>query len=90
MERYEPGWAAAPSRSHSQLGPVGITFAPSEIGSGWFRATVTYTLGNRSWSQEFTAANITDDTLSREAEVGGLAVSGWLNDTRTWVCLRPV
>jgi hypothetical protein len=36
-----PPGAAAPTRSQSGLGPVGITFDPVVLGDGWFRGRVS-------------------------------------------------
>lgn len=46
-------------------------------------------IGDRTWAQEFTAASVTENMLAKEAEVTGLRLPGWLNDTRTWAYLTP-
>lgn len=88
VERYDPSWAAAPSARTSRLGPVEIAFEPVEVGQGWFRGRVTYTLGDRSWVQEFAAGCVTDELLAAEAAATGLRVDGYLNPSRTWARLR--
>lgn len=89
VERYDPGWAAAPTPSESQLGPVHIRFEPISKESGSFTGRVTYTLGEQSWIQQFTAAPVTDQMLAEEARAAGLRLTGWLNETATWAGLSP-
>lgn len=89
VERYDPHWVASPRASKGQVGDVTVDFEPIEIGDGRFRGRVRYTLGSRSWTQEFTAAQVSDDILREETEETGLRLMGWLNDSRTWALLGP-
>jgi SAM-dependent methyltransferase len=89
IERYEPTWAAHPTPNQSQLGPVHIAFEPLEVRTGWFRGRVTYTIDERTWTQEFTAACVSDNMLAKEAEAAGLRLTEWLNDSRTWAHFTP-
>lgn len=90
IERYEPAWAAAPSPTRTRIGRVHVNFEPIALTSASFRGRVTYTLGVRRWTQEFTAAHVTEDTLHAEAEAAGLQLSGWLDEARTWARLAPL
>ena len=89
IERYDPEWASNPSPSDGQTGPVRVAFRPTELRTGSFSATVTYTLDGQQWSQSFSAASVTDDMLTTESESVGLAFSGWLTDDRLWAILKP-
>lgn len=89
VERYEPGWAAAPVARTATVGPVLIDFEPLAVANGAFRGRVRYTLGERSWVQEFEAAAVTDHMLASEAEAAGLELRGWLDEARTWARLTP-
>lgn len=89
VERYDPAWAAAPAARTSRLGPVRIAFEPLTVEPGGFRGRVTYTLGGRSWVQEFAAAAVTDELLANEAEAAGLVLAGWLDEPATWAHLVP-
>ena len=90
IERYDPTWAAAPIATDRRIGPVHIAFEPLAIEHGWFRGRNTYTIDDRTWVQEFTAAAVTDEMLTAEADTAGLRIASWLNDIRTWVQLIPV
>jgi SAM-dependent methyltransferase len=87
VERYPPDWAASPRRSESAVGPVHVGFEPLETGESWFRGRVTYTLANRVWAQEFSAAAVTDEMLADEAEEVGLVLDGWIDEAGTWARL---
>lgn len=89
IERYEPIWAAAPTPNQNQIGPVHVAFETLRLGPDEFQGRVTYTLQEQTWTQEFTATNVTDGMLTAEAEIVGLRLSVWLNDIRTWACLTP-
>jgi SAM-dependent methyltransferase len=89
IERYEPTWAAAPLPSQTQVGPVLITFEPLRVETDEFRGRVIYALNQETWTQEFEAANLTEDALAEEAMTVGLHLKRWLNDSRTWACLTP-
>ena len=88
IERYEPDWARSPRAGRSVLGEVIIEFEPIDVSDIRFRGRVTYTLGPRSWSQEFTALVVDDADLIEDARRVGLAVTGWLGEDRTWARLE--
>lgn len=89
VERYPPEWAASPRPSESAVGPVQVEFEPLETEDGWFRGRVTYTLDDRVWAQEFSAAAVTDEMLAEEAAETGLVLDGWIDEARTWARLSP-
>jgi hypothetical protein len=90
VQRYEPGWAAAPESGYGTVGPVEIDVEIHARRGADFDATVTYTLGDRTWAQSFTATAVDDDQLAAEAAAHGLHLDAWLDDRRTWARLRPV
>jgi hypothetical protein len=51
-------------------------------------ATVTYRVGERSWTQTYTAAIIDDEGLAENAAACDLVHDGWLDTARTWARLR--
>ena len=90
LERYDPLWAAAPTASRRILGAVEIEFEPLVVEATWFRGRVTYSLADgRTWNQEFTATNVTDEMLAEEAANVGLNLVRWLDHHRTWARLAP-
>jgi SAM-dependent methyltransferase len=90
VQRYEPGWAAAPESGYGTVGPVEIDVEIHARRGADFDATVTYTLGDGTWAQSFTASAVDDERLATEAAAHGLRLDAWLDDRRTWAQLRPV
>ena len=85
LQRHDPAWfdTAAPSRRTE----AGVTFELGDLsrpGPGLLSATVAYQVGERRWTQRFTARRLDDAELAAT----GLAVDAWLDD-RTWVRARP-
>lgn len=89
VERYEPGWAVAPPPSEGSVGEVHITFEPIQVNEVGFSARVIYEFGSAQWTQVFSAAAVTDETLHDEAAAAGLRLTDWLDEARTWGLLRP-
>lgn len=89
VQRHEPGWASAPESGVGEVGPVEIDVEVHARRGPEFDATVTYTLGDRSWVQPHTATAMDDDRLAAEAAAHGLRLDAWLDDRRTWALLRP-
>ena len=89
LERYEPAWARAPESGWGKVGDVEIDVEIHERRGDSFDATVTYRLGDLTWTQTFTAAAVDDDLLTTEASAAGLAFDRWLDDRLTWALLRP-
>ncbi|MGH9214536.1 MAG: class I SAM-dependent methyltransferase [Acidimicrobiales bacterium] len=90
LERYEPEWVRSPADSDGRHGLVGIEFRVLEHRGTTFDATITYRLGDRHWTQRFTAAAVDEDEIRRDAADSGLAFDRWLDDRRTWALLTPV
>lgn len=89
VERYSPDWAEAPAPSEGSVGEVLISFEPIQVDEEGFTARVTYKLGEAEWTQLFSAAAVTDETLHDEAVAAGLRLTDWLDEARTWGLLRP-
>lgn len=90
LERYPPDWAADPKPGESHHGEVRVVFEPLEAGQGTFSGRVTYELNGRRWTQEFSAAAVTDSMLEEEASNVGLALTGYLDQARAWARLEVV
>lgn len=85
VERYAPDWV--PSESEGAGGEVSIHLHHVVHHAGRaFAATVTYTLGGRSWSQAFEATIVDDEELASLAFATGLTVSNSTDDP-SWVVL---
>lgn len=69
--------------SEGQVGDVAITFKVLGRHAAEFRGEVEYGLGDRSWTQQFTAALLDDDALDRELAAAGLRRTAHLS--AAWV-----
>lgn len=89
MERHPPGWLAGAGRSSTKMGAVAVTLMPGQVHGVRRSATVRYRLAEREWIQAFDAEDVTDAILDREARQAGLVVQAPIEDTGSWVALRP-
>lgn len=89
IERYPPGWVTSPKASSGSIGRVRIDFEPVDVAPDHFRGRVTYRLEPETWTQEFDAAEVTDQMLTAESAAMGLRVVDWLDEARTWGRLEP-
>lgn len=88
LQRYPPGWS--PVEGSSYIGEVGVRlFDVRLFDDGGFAAAVTYSLGERSWTQRFEAAIVDDDELATLAADNDLIIRGTLDDAGTWILLGP-
>jgi len=53
-------------------------------------ATLTHTIGDRSWSQRILTQNLSDEYLSAQLAEAGLTVTDYLTPDKSWVRARPV
>jgi SAM-dependent methyltransferase len=86
VQRHEPDWV--PTEGSSAIGDVGVR--PHDIercDDGAFRAAVTYTVGERSWTQRFTDRVVDDAELATLATANGLVVRRFLDERGSWVVL---
>ena len=88
VQRYPPTWV--PAERTSEVGGVGIRLHDLDVDEVRFAAAVTYTLGQRSWTQRFTAAIVDDDELASLAAATDLTVRGIVNRDDAWVLLSPL
>lgn len=89
LERYPPGWLETATDGTSRLGPVSMDLKIGAMSAGVRSAAVTYHLGDRSWTQEFSATDVDDEMLAIEALEHGLVLDRVLDEAATWVALRP-
>ena len=71
------------------LGDVAVRLAVLGLDDGGVSAVITYRVGERRWTQRFTAARITEDELRAELAAAGLVFDGWIDESRRWFCARP-
>ena len=90
VERHEPGWidAARPAAS----GRRGVSFSLADVDHttrGVLRATMIYEVEVTIYRQRFVSHEVDDERLDAMAASTGLRVSGFLDESRSWVVLRP-
>ena len=52
-------------------------------------AKLTYTIGDRTWSQRILTQNLTEEQLSAQLTEAGLQLTGYLTPDHTWVRAKP-
>jgi SAM-dependent methyltransferase len=90
VQRHEPRWfdeAAEGERTGD-----GVTFRLRDLarpGPGLLSATVEYQVGERRWTQSFTAERLDDRQLAAALGEVGLAVDAYLTTDGSWVRAVP-
>ena len=83
-----PLWV--PIEGARAVGDIGVQLHDiADHDDGSFAAAVTYTAGEQSWTQRFTAAIVDDGELAMLAAESGLQVDGLIGGDDAWVVLRP-
>ena len=86
IERYDPDWA--PAESARRIGDVGVSLRDVGVDGRRFSAVVEYDVGDRTWTQPFTAVLLDDDEVDAALRRVGLRVVRSLNHSGTWVEAR--
>jgi SAM-dependent methyltransferase len=91
VQRWGPEWleSVTVADRYREAGPVSGSFRVTDRRGREFDGEVTYRLGERSWTQTFTAAVVDDDDLAQYAAACDLVLDRWLDEDRTWALLRP-
>ena len=95
IQREEPEWfdTAAPFEHHQGELPQGeVVYRMRDVSRpapGLLSATMEYRIGERTWTQTFTAQRVDDAQLAEDLGAVGLAVDAYLTDDRTWIRARP-
>jgi SAM-dependent methyltransferase len=89
IERHAPAWFEEADEEERSLGPVMVRLRDIERPApGLLSATVECRVGDRVWTQWFTARRVDDHELATVLAEAGLAVDAYLSDT--WVRAVPV
>ena len=91
VQRHEPAWFDEAAEGQRTSG--GITFRLRDLarpGPGLLAATVEYQVGDRVWTQTFTAERLDDQALAAALAEAGLAVDAYLTPDGSWVRAVPV
>jgi SAM-dependent methyltransferase len=90
VQRHEPAWFDEAAEGERTSG--GITFRLRDLerpGPGLLAATVEYQVGERRWTQWFTAERLDDRQLAAALGEVGLAVDAYLTADGSWVRAVP-
>ncbi len=90
IQRHEPRWFDTAATTGDSKD--GITFRLRDItrpAPGLLSATVEYQVGERVWTQSFTAARVDDADLAADLAAVGLTLDAFLTEDRTWVRAVP-
>ncbi|MDR2986756.1 MAG: class I SAM-dependent methyltransferase [Nocardiopsaceae bacterium] len=90
IEQHAPDWFAAAKESESEAD--GIVFRLRDVSRpapDLLSATVEYQVGERTWTQTFTARRLTEDQLKASLATAGLAFDRYLTADRTWLRAIP-
>jgi SAM-dependent methyltransferase len=86
VQRHPPSWFDEAAEGARTLD--GITFRLRDLrrpGPGLLAATVEYQMGDRLWTQSFTAERLDDAALAAALAEAGLAVDAYLTGDGSWV-----
>jgi SAM-dependent methyltransferase len=90
VQRHPPSWFDEAVEGARTLD--GITFRLRDLrrpGPGLLAATVEYQVGDRLWTQSFTAQRLDDAALAAALAEAGLAVDAYLTGDGSWVRAVP-
>jgi SAM-dependent methyltransferase len=90
VQRHPPAWFETAAEGERTTG--GITFRLRDLrrpGPGLLAATVEYRVGDRRWTQSFTAERLDDQALAAALAEAGLAVDAYLTEDGAWVRAVP-
>ena len=91
VQRHPPAWFDEAAEGERSSG--GITFRLRDLsrpGPGLLAATAEYQVGERVWTQTFTAERVGDEDLEAALGEAGLAVDAYLTGDGSWVRAVPV
>jgi SAM-dependent methyltransferase len=91
LQRHSPGWFDEAADGERATG--GIVFRLRDLtrpGPGLVAATAEYQVGERVWTQTFTAERLDNEALEAALAEVGLAVDAYLTGDGSWVRAVPV
>jgi SAM-dependent methyltransferase len=91
VQRHPPAWFDEAVEGERTDG--GITFRLRDLsrpGPGLLAATAEYQVGERVWTQTFTAERLDDEALAAALAEAGLAVDAYLTGDGSWVRAVPL
>jgi hypothetical protein len=91
IQQHQPDWfdTAGPAE---QIRPDGMTFRLRDVsrpGQDLLSATVEYQVGDRLWTQTFTAGRLTEERLRAALGEAGLGLDEYLTANHAWLRAVP-
>jgi SAM-dependent methyltransferase len=91
IERHQVGWFETAAETSVEQDGVAIGLVDvTRPAAGLLSATVTYRIGERGWTQSFTAERVDDRVLGALLERHGLVVDRALDDAAAWLRVVPI
>jgi SAM-dependent methyltransferase len=88
LQQQQPGMLRGPSVMADEHRKMVVSDV-EELPGNRQAATLTYTIGEHTWSQRILTQNLSDDQLAAELSEAGLELSEYLTPDKTWVRARP-
>jgi len=89
IQRAHPGMAWVGEHVHERLTRgVQIRTRILEWRGNTFHAVGEYTIGDRTWTQEYRSELLDDAAIASALQEAGLTVDRWLDDRREWLSAR--
>jgi hypothetical protein len=89
LQKQLPSQLAKPVVRESERGRMEISDV-EHLPGNQVAATVTHTIGGRSWSQRVLTQNLTEEQLAGQLTEAGLRLDEYLTPDSSWVRARPV
>jgi SAM-dependent methyltransferase len=91
IQQHAPEWFSAASDSEmTRDGVVYRTYDVSHPAPNLVSATVEYVVGDKCWTQTFTAMRLDDAELAAALAAAGLRLDRYLTEDRSWLRAIPV
>ena len=88
LQQQQPGMLRGPSVMADEHRKMVVSDV-EELPDNRQAATLTYTIGDRTWSQRILTQNLSDERLAAELTEAGLELLEYLTPDKTWVRARP-
>jgi 2-polyprenyl-3-methyl-5-hydroxy-6-metoxy-1,4-benzoquinol methylase len=89
IEQHPPQWFDSVTATERDAGDFAVRLTDvSRPAPDLLSATVEYRVGDRTWTQSFTAARLAEPALRAALAAAGLAFDGYLTDNREWLRAR--
>lgn len=85
VERFHPALLDGPGEQEGEVDGVHVRHELRERAGTRFSASARYTVGGRTWTQDYDAVLLDDAAITRLLDDAGLAFLDWLDDDARWL-----